>query len=296
MTVKKDSTTTSTSSSGASSAPPPQGHGIRAQIGSLIPKHALFQVHVHIDQLSNVPLIHGQFAVRWKFKNAQSGSGLLSKMKARRAFSGKGRGKALDDESGEEEEEDDSMHDDASRPVSPLSTRGHDDYGLDHPPRGPTPVVGMQRTSSQGNSESRGATRWAPLQSYNVKWDHSVSVVVQMDVHRETSDLLPNELKLVVMQVSLVLSTRVSIVFLVMFCPPRSAVLHPDPCISPWFFGAGATVAVELGRVALTWVIDGRSLCAVPSCSDVALSTRTYGASVLLGLRCRLNPGDQRMC
>ena len=54
----------------------------------------------------------------------------------------------------------------------------------------------------QLHSEARGMTPWARLQNYNVKFDHSVNVVVQMDVHRETGDLLPNELKLVVMQVS----------------------------------------------------------------------------------------------
>ena len=41
----------------------------------------------------------------------------------------------------------------------------------------------------------------ASLQNYNVKWSRSVSLAIQMDVHRETGDLLPNELKLVVMQV-----------------------------------------------------------------------------------------------
>ncbi len=45
-------------------------------------------------------------------------------------------------------------------------------------------------------------TPWMPLQNYKVKFDCSVNVVVQMDVHRETGDLLPSELKLVVMQVS----------------------------------------------------------------------------------------------
>ena len=46
-------------------------------------------------------------------------------------------------------------------------------------------------------------TPWAPLQNYNVKWSHSVNLAVQMDVHRGTGHLLHNELKLVVMQVSL---------------------------------------------------------------------------------------------
>ena len=39
------------------------------------------------------------------------------------------------------------------------------------------------------------------LQTYNAKWSHSVNLAVQMDVNRETGDLLPNKLKLVVIQV-----------------------------------------------------------------------------------------------
>ena len=43
-------------------------------------------------------------------------------------------------------------------------------------------------------------TDWVPLKHYNAKWDHHVNIIVQMDVHRETGDLLPCELKLVAMQ------------------------------------------------------------------------------------------------
>ena len=43
-------------------------------------------------------------------------------------------------------------------------------------------------------------TEWAELKNYTVKWGHKVDVLVQMDVHRESGDLLPCELKLVVMQ------------------------------------------------------------------------------------------------
>ena len=74
------------------------------------------------------------------------------------------------------------------------------------PPSAPTPIINSHSHSSASlpsRSEARGMTPWMPLQNYNVKWEHSVNVVVQMDVHRETGDLLPNELKLVVMQVSL---------------------------------------------------------------------------------------------
>ncbi|KAI0363764.1 hypothetical protein BV20DRAFT_983585 [Pilatotrama ljubarskyi] len=220
------SASTSTSS-GASSAPPhPPSHGLRSQLGHLIPRHALFQVHLHIEQLSNLPLMSGEFAVRWKFKNVQGGSGLLSKMKGNRSWSGQSRGKGTaraqdaagtgtttGTEDGEMEEEDeaegDSTHDgtdeasyhDASR--SALVDGTHHEFDSAHPPPAPTPIINGHSSSStslQSRSEARGMTPWAKLQSYNVKWDHSVNVVVQMDVHRETGDLLPNELKLVVMQ------------------------------------------------------------------------------------------------
>lgn len=62
-------------------------HGLRSQLGHLLPKHALFQIHLHIEELTNVPLITGQFAVRWKFKNVHSGSGLFSRVKGHRTWS-----------------------------------------------------------------------------------------------------------------------------------------------------------------------------------------------------------------
>ena len=63
-----------------------------------------------------------------------------------------------------------------------------------------TEEVAAVRMALKKKADAKGMTPWAPLQSYNVRWDHKVSVVVQMDVHRETGDLLPSELKLVVMQ------------------------------------------------------------------------------------------------
>jgi len=50
------------------------------------------------------------------------------------------------------------------------------------------------------HAEPKGTTEWQPLRSFNVKWNQKMSAVVQMDVHRETGDLLPNPLKLVAMQ------------------------------------------------------------------------------------------------
>ncbi|KAI0703860.1 N-terminal C2 in EEIG1 and EHBP1 proteins-domain-containing protein [Cerioporus squamosus] len=215
------SASTSTSSGGSSTPnPPSHGHGIRTQLGHLIPRHALFQVHLHIDQLSNVPLIKGEFGIRWKFKNVQSGSGLLSKMKGHRSWSGQSRGRAAGGEEasgadeGEMDEEDevegDSVHDTteddhyaADSPRSPRDADAQRAFESVHPPDAPTPIANGHSNSSssaQSRSEARGMTPWVSLQNYNVKFDHYVNVVVQMDVHRETGDLLPSELKLVVMQ------------------------------------------------------------------------------------------------
>ncbi|THH28717.1 hypothetical protein EUX98_g5472 [Antrodiella citrinella] len=232
-----------------SPSPASSSHGLRSQIGSLLPRHALFQVRIHIDHLANVPLVSGQFGVRWKFKNVQSGSGLLSKMKTSsssksgeesnaklRKAKWKGKGldmSSLDDSSasvqhpgqhtpeGPQIEVTDSADESdnaTSRPRrSSASSSSHIFASVitDSPPPSPgltaVPPLSAAPTitkatfahmsgGSQLQTESRGTTEWAKLQNYTVTWDCKVSVVVQMDVHRETNDLLPSELKLVVMQ------------------------------------------------------------------------------------------------
>lgn len=262
--MKKGSSTTtptvSYSASGSSissSALTPSGsHGFRSQLGHLLPRHALFQVHLHIEELTNVPLITGQFAVRWKFKNVQSGSGLLSKMKGHRNWTnsnanrnnhktlGKGKGKEVvrmdepaleievvaedeDDKRGEDEDVDEgnSSDDEGSYPVPSnhsdvASSNVYGDYLTASPPSTPVPAPAslaqapasgsgppgpMTRSQSSlgsngSQSEARGVTPWQKLQSYNVRWDHSVNVVVSMDVHRESFALLPSPLKLIVQQ------------------------------------------------------------------------------------------------
>ncbi|KAH9944892.1 N-terminal C2 in EEIG1 and EHBP1 proteins-domain-containing protein [Amylocystis lapponica] len=203
-------------------------YGLRTQLGQLLPKHALFQVHVLIDSLSNVPLMGGEFGVRWKFKNVQSGSGLLSKMRGTRPWTGgrrKGKGKARPpgleievtpadeedgaagdgDAEGDSSAQEDNLDDSADRPSEDSTLFGGrlstSPPGTPPPPVTPTPALKpTSSTSPESRSVAHGTTRWETLQSYNVKWQHSVNVAVQMDVHRETGDLLPNEMKLVIMQ------------------------------------------------------------------------------------------------
>ncbi|KAI6014441.1 hypothetical protein PISMIDRAFT_672142 [Pisolithus microcarpus 441] len=62
--------------------------GIRAHFAQLLPRHAVFLVRITIHQLNNVPLVRGEFGVRWKVKGVTNG-GILGKVKAR----GKGKGK-----------------------------------------------------------------------------------------------------------------------------------------------------------------------------------------------------------
>lgn len=217
-----------------------QTHGFRNQFGSLLPRHALFQVQLSIEELSNVPLVKGQFGVRWKFKNVQSGSGLLAKMKngsGGRSTTGssltprvdkKGKGRAGDlkvivddiaaraensDTEGEYHSADgDSVSWDAGQDIP----RSASPTTLDAPytaspeatpdlPASAAPTIKVSSTlrpihTPHLHSEPKGITDWQSLRSFNAKWNHKVNVVVQMDVHRETGDLLPNTLKLVVMQ------------------------------------------------------------------------------------------------
>ncbi|KAM5545402.1 hypothetical protein V8D89_001015 [Ganoderma adspersum] len=68
-------------------------------------------------------------------------------------------------------------------------------------PEIPGRVAQTRSVAESTQSEARGMTAWAPLQNYNVKRSHSINLAVRMDVHRQTGDPIPNELKVVVMQV-----------------------------------------------------------------------------------------------
>lgn len=78
----------------------PPGHGLRSQLQNLLPRHALFHARVQVHQLSSVPLVHGEFAARWKFKNVQSQTGLFKRAKKKRRGTHedeKGKGREIDE-------------------------------------------------------------------------------------------------------------------------------------------------------------------------------------------------------
>ena len=226
------STSASTSSSGASSSTPaPATHGLRSQLSHLLPKHALFEVRLEMERLSNVPLIEGEFGVRWKFKSGELGCGVLGKMKGgSRTWSGQGKGKTkavagLRSASylrrmvapTTKPKIPPRTTQTPIRPTRPTTTTTR--AALSSPSAPPTalrpistirtppisrsraPHHVVQTTSELTHSKAHWIAPWMPLQNYNVKWTHSVNFAVHLDVNRETGNLIPEELTLVVMQV-----------------------------------------------------------------------------------------------
>lgn len=70
-------------------SPTPTQHTgrIRAHLAHLLPRHAAFTLTLTLHQLHNVPLVHGEFGLKWKIKGvtSHSGNGILDKVKARKA-------------------------------------------------------------------------------------------------------------------------------------------------------------------------------------------------------------------
>ena len=212
-----------------------------------MPRHALFHVRVNIHQLESVPLVKGEFGIRWKFKKVKShkenGNDKHSK--------GKGR---TDDGHVDTDEDDEHGHFDldemnghdhdayrrgtlplpslvisdgqktisacasasSTRPASPnlyaqylssdwlpqqhLHSYQHQASTL-HPSDDPSRQSLTATTPRDRYAPAKGATPYLKLQDHKVSFEHTLDVVLQMDVHRDTFDLLPSELKLVVIQV-----------------------------------------------------------------------------------------------
>ena len=208
--VEYSSSTISTHSAGPS---------LRSHLFNILPKHALFKVKLHIHQISNVPLLGGDFAVKWRFRNVQSPggnhNGLLSKIKANSSATTMTlKGKAKDSFPDSE---------DSSIAQSCYSWTGNGSIGRDTPDSSSSPdylsPVGTKSSSSSFSvispsgtlslaptipgmhSDNRGITAWTELSDHTATWDHPVTLVVRMDVDRETLDLHASELKLTVLQV-----------------------------------------------------------------------------------------------
>lgn len=193
-------------------APSPQTrpqHSVRSQLYDLLPlpKHALFNVKLTIHQLWNVPLVGGEFSVRWKFQKVHAVRGSSGAAGGhgggfRKSSKGKGKEKVavhLDADSG--------SRDGSTLDLPPKSPARStlsllDEEGSSSGTASPRlPETPLPLSADLSSHEARGRTRYVSLDEHNVKWSQTVDVAVQIGINRETMDLLPSELKLVVEQV-----------------------------------------------------------------------------------------------
>ncbi|CAK5278110.1 unnamed protein product [Mycena citricolor] len=134
------------------------------KLGQLIPRHALFQVRIIIHQLASVPLVSGEFGVRWRFKN-------IRKLKGHETV-------------GLEQE----VHGD------------EESFGSGDSAGPSTEDAKYTSESYETQTSTRGQTPWLALRDHSVTWEQSLSTVVQMSIDRERHQLLPHPFKLAVLQ------------------------------------------------------------------------------------------------
>ena len=224
-------------------------------IGHLLPRHANFRARIQIHQISSVPLVSGEFGVRWKFKGVQSSSAqkksLLGRVKAKARMNDKGKGRELYADLPSTPNYDvfpitpilahppsvmpaelPSSIPPTDRSVS-LSSLDTDNTSSLVPSSQSSLTVSSQPTLHWADSSSsatanashapmvpdstsselpdplsvpigstlrRGTTPFLKLKDHSVIWSHTLDTLLKFDIDRETSQIQPNPLKLVVMQ------------------------------------------------------------------------------------------------
>jgi hypothetical protein len=197
--------------------PPTPTSGLRAQLGQLLPRHAYFRARIVVHQISSVPFVGGEFAVRWKLKGVQNPpSGSKQTLRARaRALVGE-----------DLKSPDDALFspldlprqhppDSLSSRASDLNDSGHLTTEFGHLSVSataassvsslvtpiPTPGGNTPATVDNANTTpARGITPYLPLKDHSVVWSQSLDTILKFDIDRETSYILQNPLKLVIVQ------------------------------------------------------------------------------------------------
>ncbi|KAG6861141.1 hypothetical protein C0995_003408 [Termitomyces sp. Mi166 len=195
--------------------------GLRAQLNHLLPRHAFFHVSLQIHQITNIPLVSGEFAVKWKFKNAygasgnKTGSGLFGGLKARRkarreekrkrvkeeypelgalADPGSHRTASLDGHAS-------TWSGAASTSSSSSSSSSKAQKSTDASTSSSSSAPALPASVSAPTTPARGQTPFLRLKDHGVVWEHTLSLLVRMDVDRDPlSMLLPCPVKLTVLQ------------------------------------------------------------------------------------------------
>ncbi|KAJ6552207.1 N-terminal C2 in EEIG1 and EHBP1 proteins-domain-containing protein [Mycena vulgaris] len=156
----------------------PAPTGLRAQLHHLLPRHALFHVRITIHQLASVPLVHGEFGVRWRFKNTHK-------------LKGKAKAKAPEPEQDGDGDSFGSADTNAEDPQT-LGVPSHGKFASDSSV--------FSTNGPEDRTSTRGQTPWLPLRDHSVSWEQPLSAVVQMSIDRDTHRLLPHPFKLTVLQ------------------------------------------------------------------------------------------------
>ncbi|KAL0945897.1 hypothetical protein HGRIS_012181 [Hohenbuehelia grisea] len=162
---------------------PPTPTGLRAQLQHLLPRHAIFHVRLQIHDISSVPLIAGEFAVRWRFKNvhvvpgARAGGflGLGGKKHHHNAHRQRSRSRPRNGPTNDNLAKDIGT----TSEESPASGHGSpDSMSLDGHPPIPSLVISVNTPTSSPDSLSPSATTPAPTPlpspSFPIPTAHSV--------------------------------------------------------------------------------------------------------------------------
>ncbi|CAE6337869.1 unnamed protein product [Rhizoctonia solani] len=198
--------------------------GLRAQLRNYFGRHATFSVQINIHELTNVPLVSGDFACRWRVKGAQP---LLTRdsSSAKSVHSGSaasadiavqvhppsppmnpttGRGSvsttvSLNDGWSSPSESSDSRHTSLLHPDS----TGSVDHGSDTEDAQRSTMTSLNSSTVHmpGMGPGRGRTPTVPIADHTVRWDELVEMAVPIGIPKDTKKLMPADLKLTVEQV-----------------------------------------------------------------------------------------------
>jgi hypothetical protein len=220
-----------------------------------LPRHAYFHVKVVVHQISNIPLVSGEYAAQWRFKGVHSlpsakagnNSGLLSSI-VKNKHKGSAKGKERDYEHDAQTLEHDDFTDDSGSLNSSehhhstdwakgtsIQTASSSSSSSSNSPSTPQPSTTTSASSwmptgaigPPPNTQARGQTPFLKLRDHNVKWEHTLSTIIRMDIDRDPASnmLLSTPLKLTILQ--------------------RDSTFKPDKT------GAHGVITKQLGNVVL---------------------------------------------
>ncbi|KDN39794.1 hypothetical protein RSAG8_08586, partial [Rhizoctonia solani AG-8 WAC10335] len=207
----------------------PPHFGLRAQLRNLLGRHATFSVQINIHELTNVPLVTGDFACRWRGNGAQSLPSVIRRdstsAKSTRSDTGSGSGSVK-----EKKKVDSEIEVQVHPPSPPLNptTRGSvstipslnsgrstpsdsdgkpmalpDDSGSLFHGSDMEDAIKFSANSAVHSitGPGRGRTLTVAISDHTVRWDELVEMAVPMGIAKETKGLLPADFKLTVEQV-----------------------------------------------------------------------------------------------